>query len=65
MRSTGTARFDIGCEITEERDALEIVWLFKENRFTIREIKELERLFAATLTAVCRSPDSRVAALMS
>src|SRR5439155_19597129 len=31
MRSTGTARFDLGCEITEDGAALEVVWLFRRN----------------------------------
>jgi len=28
MRSTGTARFRLGCEITEAGDGLESAWLF-------------------------------------
>ena len=31
MRSTGTARFRLGCEITEAGDGLEVAWLFREN----------------------------------
>jgi hypothetical protein len=34
MRSTGTPRFDLGCEITEQGDNLEVVWLFRENLFS-------------------------------
>ncbi|HEX8897080.1 MAG TPA: condensation domain-containing protein, partial [Chthoniobacterales bacterium] len=29
MRSTGTPRFDLACEITEQGDTLEVVWLFR------------------------------------
>ena len=29
MRSTGTARFHLACEITEEAEQLEVVWLFR------------------------------------
>ncbi len=33
MRSTGTARFDLGCEITESGDRLEVVWLYRPDLF--------------------------------
>ena len=33
MRSTGTARFHLGCEITEEGEPLEVVWLFRPKLF--------------------------------
>src|SRR4051812_15813520 len=33
MRSTGTARFHLACEITEEGEQLEVVWLFRPNLF--------------------------------
>ena len=33
MCSTGTARFHLGCEITEEGETLEVVWLFRESLF--------------------------------
>jgi hypothetical protein len=63
MRSTGTPRFDLGCELTEQGDALEVVWLFRESLFSQPEIKELERLFQAVLESVCHSPERRTAAL--
>ncbi len=28
--STGTARFDLACELTEERGALDVVWLYRQ-----------------------------------
>ena len=34
MRSTGTARFQLACEITEVREGLEVAWLFRENLFS-------------------------------
>ncbi|MES2596744.1 MAG: condensation domain-containing protein [Verrucomicrobiota bacterium] len=58
--STGTPRFDIACEVTEEGDALEVAWLFRKNRFSTAEMDELHRLFLTLLTSVCSSPDSRV-----
>ena len=59
IRSTGTPRFDLACEITEDGDGLEVVWLFRWSRFSQSEIEDLHRLFLTVLTAVCASPDSR------
>ena len=59
MRSTGTARFDLGCEVTEEGAGLEVVWLFRQTLFDQPEIDTLERLFLTVLTKVCDSPESR------
>jgi non-ribosomal peptide synthetase component F len=65
MRSTGTPRFDLGCEITELGDALEVVWLFRENLFSQPEIEELGRLFRTVVEGICRVPERRTAALTS
>ena len=54
MRSTGTARFDLGCEITADGDGLEIVWLFRSGLFSLAEIRDLDDLYQATLAGVCR-----------
>jgi hypothetical protein len=58
MRSTGTARFELACELTEVGSELEVVWLYKLNRFPASNIAELNKLFLAVLTAVCKSPAS-------
>ncbi|HSU53965.1 MAG TPA: condensation domain-containing protein, partial [Candidatus Dormibacteraeota bacterium] len=50
MRSTGTARFDLGCEITEFGAGLEVVWLFRRDMFAAADITELNSLFLAVLT---------------
>lgn len=63
MRSTGTARFDLGCEITETGAELEVVWLFKPQLFSMTAITELNNLFLTVLGRVCKSPESRNAAL--
>ena len=63
MRSTGTSRFDLGCEITEIGSELELVWLFQGDMFTVASIIELNNMLLAVLTNVCRSPQSRVSAL--
>jgi hypothetical protein len=63
MRSTGTPRFDLGCEITEKGEKLEVVWLFRENLFSQPEIEELGRLFGTVVENICRVPERRAAAL--
>ena len=64
MRSTGTARCHLGCEITAVEDGLEVVWLFRSALFSLAEIENLANLFQAVLAAACRSPESRISALM-
>lgn len=51
MRSTGTARFDLGCEVTETGDRLEVVWLHKPDLFTPRDIETLHSLFLGVLSS--------------
>lgn len=65
MRSTGTARFDLGCEINEDGDGLEVAWLFRRNLFPLDDIQNLGHMYQAVLTGVCRSPESRTDALMA
>ncbi len=63
MRSTGTARFDLACELTEVGSELEVVWLFKPFRFPASNIAELNDLFLMVLKNACKNPESRAAAL--
>jgi hypothetical protein len=65
MRSTGTARFHLGCEITIVEGGLEVVWLFRPKLFPLAEIESLAYMFQAVLAGACRSPESRIAALKS
>ena len=65
MRSTGTARFHLGCEVTEQGDTLEVVWLFRASLFSQAEIEDLDRLFHLVFTNACRAPETRIAALMT
>lgn len=60
IRSTGTPRFDLACEITEEGDGLEVVWMFRWSRFSQAEVKDIHHLFLTVLTAICAAPDSRL-----
>jgi hypothetical protein len=64
MRSTGTARFHLGCEITTLDEGMELVWLFKPKLFNLAEIKKLAYLFEAVLARTCSSPESRIATLI-
>lgn len=54
LLATGTARFDLGCEVTEEGDEMEVVWLYRGDLFGVREIGELDRLWHTLLDAACR-----------
>ena len=65
MRSTGTARFQLGCEITEDREGLEIAWLFRENLFSRRDIESLDGIFQRALAGICHSPESRISELLN
>lgn len=62
MRSTGTARFHLGCEITEQADGLEVVWLARRTVVSPDDISEIDGIFRKVLSEVCRSPGSRTAA---
>lgn len=58
MRSTGTARFDLGCEITEDGAELEVVWLYRSRVLSTAGPSELHTLFLDVLSYACRNPDS-------
>ena len=60
MRSTGTARFDLACEITEDGAELEVVWLYRPRVLTSAGPSELHTLFLDVLSYACRHPDSTV-----
>ena len=63
MRSTGTARFHLGCEITEEDPGMEIVWLYREGMFDAAAVGDLDRRYQALLSAVCRAPETSITTL--
>ncbi len=54
MRSPGTARFLLACEITEEGERLEVAWFFRPQLFPREEIENLGRMFEWVLTASTR-----------
>ena len=63
MRSTGTARFDLGCEVTESGSELEVVWLYRCDMFCEVEIRVLDGMFREVISHVCGSPETRPTAL--
>ncbi|MGC1481434.1 MAG: condensation domain-containing protein, partial [Chthoniobacterales bacterium] len=65
MRSTGTARFDLACEITEAGNALEVAWLSRPAFIPAAELAELHRLFRAVLTSACRNENVPVRPLVA
>ena len=65
MRSTGTTRFDLACEINEDGDALDVAWLFRQGRFDPAAIERLGRIYLAVLAGACREPDVLTSKLVS
>lgn len=55
MRSTGTARFELGCEITEAGNELEVIWVYRKKRFTPAGIKEMDGIFLTALEEIRHS----------
>ena len=65
MRSTGTARFDLACEINETGDALEVAWLFRQGLFAHDAIEQLGRIYLGVLAGVCREPDMTTSTILN
>ena len=63
--STGTARFDIGCEITEDGRRLELVWLHRTDVLAQTDMAELDHIFRGVIGEVGRNPSVRPAAATS
>jgi|GEM_PF-326862 len=63
IHSTGTARFHLACEITEEAEQLEVVWLFRPKLFPEAEVENLGRIFQNLLAGACRSPETSITVL--
>ena len=63
MSSTGTARYHLACEITEESEQVEVVWLFRPKLFPQADVENLARTFESILTAAGEPSETRPAAL--
>ena len=47
--SSGTSRFDLACELTEDGKRFEIIWLFRPAAAARPDVADLDRLFRAVL----------------
>jgi len=63
MRSTGTARFDLGCEITESGDELEVVWVYRREMFSASDVGRVGGLFLSVLEGISAEPEIRATIL--
>lgn len=61
--STGTARFDLACELTEDNGGFEVVWLHRQSVVPIEDVHKLNDLFREVLTSVCSDPKISPAAM--
>jgi hypothetical protein len=65
MRSTGTARFHLGCEVTEEAEGMEVAWLYREGVLDQAAVQELDCRYQAVLAAACGAPETRTSQLVA
>ncbi len=63
MHSTGTARFDLGCEVTEIGNTLEVVWLYRPELFSRTDLNDLFALYQSVLASMAASPENRAVSL--
>jgi hypothetical protein len=61
--STGTARFDIGCEITEDARNLALVWLHRTDILGHADMAELDRVYRGVIGEVGRDSSACPAAM--
>lgn len=64
-RSTGTSRFDLACELTEIGDTMEVVWLFREDMFSLSAIEGMNQHFKNILETICERADAQVEDLVN
>ncbi|CAN5220382.1 hypothetical protein BH23VER1_BH23VER1_14910 [soil metagenome] len=62
-RSTGTARFDLACELTEIGRVMEVVWLYRKDVFEDGQVAAFHHAFAGLMAAVCQHPDAPISDL--
>ena len=61
--SSGTARFDIACEMTEDGRRLELIWLHRTDVLGSPDVSELDRILRGVIGEVGRNPSLRPADL--
>ena len=65
MRSTGTSRFDLACEVNEHGEGLEVAWLFRDRMFGEDDINRVSCMFLSVLAGVCQTPEILILSLMN
>ena len=65
MRSTGTARFQLGCEITEAAKAWKSPGFFARICFPDVTLKVSMAYFRRVLAGICRSPENRISEVLN
>ena len=58
-RSTGTVRFDLGCELTEDGEGFEVVWLYRPSVVPVDALRELDQIYRQVLIEVCAYPQGK------
>ena len=54
--SSGTTRFDLACELTEDGKKMELIWMFRPTAVTRKEVEALDRIYRIVLSTVARDP---------
>ncbi|MFZ4482657.1 MAG: condensation domain-containing protein [Chthoniobacterales bacterium] len=54
--TSGTSRFDIACELTEDGRMLELIWLHRPTVMTALEVRDLDRIFREVLVEAGTRP---------
>lgn len=58
--SSGTSRFDIACELTEDGRKMELIWLHRPSAATRSDVEELDGIFRSVLEGACRRTSDRL-----
>ncbi len=54
--SSGTTRFDLACELTEDGKKMELIWIFRPDAVTREQVASLDRIYRAVLSAAACDP---------
>jgi hypothetical protein len=56
--SSGTSRFDLACELTEDGKRIELIWMNRPSIVSEENLNDLDRTFRGVLDQVVRNPDA-------
>jgi hypothetical protein len=54
--SSGTSRFDLACELTEDGKRIELIWMNRPSIVPEEDLNDLDRTFRGVLDQVVRNP---------